>query len=280
MPEHFNLPWQLAVNAGDFERAGIEIEYRDFPGGTGAMTQALRSKELDLAILLTEGAVADIVNGSGSRIVKVFVESALIWGIHVPATSDIVRVDQINGRRYAISRFGSGSHLMAIVDAAERGWPTESMKFERVENLQGAREALANGTADIFFWERFTTSPYVESNEFRRVGDRRTPWPAFVICVGADVLDDQVHAVRTVLEIVNNSCISLMANENACELIAQQYALPTNEVKKWLAQTRWSIDFKKPTAAIDQVIMYLSQVDIIDGQTASGKDIWFDLDQT
>ena len=205
VPEHFNLPWLHAIESGQFQDAGINLKYRDVPGGTGAMTRGLREQRFDIAVVLAEGGVASLLRGNPSRIVKTYVESPLIWGIHVAANSDIENAEQINGRRYAISRYGSGSHLMAIVDAKERGWPTKEMLFEKIESLDGARQALASGQADTFFWERFTTAPYVQSGEFRRVGERRTLWPAFVICAREDVLADRPDEVKAVLEIVKKA---------------------------------------------------------------------------
>ena len=170
-------------------RDSLDLEYVDVPGGTGAMTRGLQEKELDIAIVLAEGGIASVLKGNPCSIVKTYVESPLIWGIHVAADSDIESIEEIQGKRYAISRFGSGSHLMAIVDASERGWPTDDLKFEKIGNLDGAREALSKGDADIFFWERFTTAPFVDAGEFRRVGERRTLWPAFVVLVRDEVLD-------------------------------------------------------------------------------------------
>jgi ABC-type nitrate/sulfonate/bicarbonate transport system substrate-binding protein len=277
VPEHFNLPWHMAIESEAFKRAGVGIEFQDIPGGTGEMMRGFREKKFDIAIVLAEGAVAALLNGNPSRMVKVFVESPLIWGIHVAADSPINHVEQIKDQRYAISRFGSGSHLMAIVDAAERDWPTDNLQFEKIENLEGARGALANGEADVFFWERFTTSPYVQSSEFRRVGERRTRWPAFVVCVRKDVLDDSAEDIKTVLDIVNESCATLMASPNACEVISQRYHLQLKDVQEWYAKTRWSTDFQKPTAAIEQIKDYLSKLNIV-AENADLTDIWFEFD--
>ena len=82
VPEHFNLPWHLAIESGALAEQGIELEYRDVPGGTGAMMRGLRDGEFDIAIVLAEGGVADILQGNPSRIVKTYVESPLIWGIN------------------------------------------------------------------------------------------------------------------------------------------------------------------------------------------------------
>lgn len=53
VPEHFNTPWHLAKEKGLFSAAGVDLEWTDYPGGTGAMTKALNENETDLALLLT-----------------------------------------------------------------------------------------------------------------------------------------------------------------------------------------------------------------------------------
>ena len=67
VPEHFNLPWHLALEARRFESLGIEVAWRDYPGGSGAMAKALRDGELDAALLLTEGAVAAVADGVAAQ---------------------------------------------------------------------------------------------------------------------------------------------------------------------------------------------------------------------
>ncbi len=63
-PEHFNLPWHLAIQQGLFGKEGLNIHWREYPGGTGAMIRDLRSGDLDAAVLLTEGIVAGICKGN------------------------------------------------------------------------------------------------------------------------------------------------------------------------------------------------------------------------
>ncbi len=201
VPEHFNLPWRLAAGAGRFDQSGVPIEWREVAAGTGELNRQLGDGELDLALLLTEGAVADILSHDRSRIVKVWVASPLVWGIHVAAGSNFDDVRDIRDRRIAISRYGSGSHLIPIVDAAERGWHTRTMSFVVVNDIDGARDALATGRADVFFWERHMTQPLVDAAEFRRIGEREVPWPAFVVAARRDILESRGRELRTVLDI-------------------------------------------------------------------------------
>ena len=37
VPEHFNLPWHLAIENNEFESQNIDLEWTDVPEGTGKM---------------------------------------------------------------------------------------------------------------------------------------------------------------------------------------------------------------------------------------------------
>ena len=172
VPEHFNAPWYIAKEKGAFSAVGIDLEYTDYPGGTGAMTKALNDNTLDIAILLTEGCVKDIATGGAHKIVAVYVQSSLCWGVHTGAgQSDIQSVADLDGKIWAVSRMTSGSHLMAVVLAKQQGWDYTQLKYEIVGDLKGAQASLGQSKSNGFLWEKFTTKPLVDSGDFRRVGE-------------------------------------------------------------------------------------------------------------
>src|SRR5690606_28657627 len=113
VPEHFNHPWHLCLARNDFSNAGIDLQWTDIPEGTGKMCQMLREGQTDIAVILTEGIVKDIAWGNPSKIVQVYVESPLVWGIHVAANSNFRQLDDLENTVAAISRIGSGSQPMA-----------------------------------------------------------------------------------------------------------------------------------------------------------------------
>ena len=277
VPEHFNLPWHLAMESGAFDEIDIDVNYVEYPGGTGALTKALQSGELDVALVLTEGAVADILNGNDAKLVKVYVESPLIWGIHVASESAIETIDQAMGQRYAISRFGSGSHLMAIVDASERGWPTDKMQFVPVGNLKGARESLPKNQADVFLWEKFMTKPYVDNGEFRRVDCRSVPWPSFVVSVRNDFLHSNRNELRRVLSAVESVASQLMLRADGPRQVSERYDLQLSDTKEWFESTRWKIGFECPSSEITEVIKFLVRLDIVKVTDASVSNVWHQL---
>ncbi len=122
VPEHFNLPWHMCIEDGTFKKNGLDVSWKDFPDGTGAMCKALRNKDVDVAVILTEGIIKDILNGNDAKIVQEYIASPLIWGIHVAAGSNYQDIQDLKNAKVAISRYGSGSHLMAYVNAKNLGW--------------------------------------------------------------------------------------------------------------------------------------------------------------
>ena len=277
VPEHFNLPWKLAVADRAFDSIGVEVEFIEHPGGTGAMTAALRAGDLDAALMLTEGAVLDIVTGGDNRLVSIYVESPLIWGIHVNASSAIKNVADIAGQRFAISRYGSGSHLIAIVDTAERGFDSQSMSFVVVDTIDGARAALAAGSADVFLWERHMTQPLVDAGEFRRIGERVVPWPAFVVSARREYLSHSADALRRCLDIAADYAARLKRGADSAELISTTYEIDLSDASAWLADVRWSQDHEYPADDIHRVLTALRSQGVIPDAEVSASALWHAL---
>lgn len=240
VPEHFNLPWHLALQARRFAPLGVDVGWRDYAGGSGAMAKALRDGELDAALLLTEGAVAAVSDGVPLEIVSLYTESPLIWGIHVAAASRFRAVAEIEGARYAISRVGSGSHLMAFVHARAQGFAVDRLELVTVGTLDGAVAAFEERRADVFFWEKFMTKPLVDSGKFRRVAEFEAPWPAFVVCAARAIDGEQRAALARVVASVLDEARALRASTDAPRLIAARYGLEPADAAEWLDATRFS----------------------------------------
>ena len=263
VPEHFNLPWHLAIENGDFEKENIDLQWTDVPEGTGKMCQMLRDGSTDIAVILTEGIVKDIVAGNPSKIVQIYVESPLIWGIHVSAKSDYKTLADLENKKVAISRLGSGSQLMAYVNADNQNWKTENLQFEIINTIDGAVEALTNGTADYFMWERFMTKPLVDKGIFRRIADCPTPWPCFVIAVREEVLENNPAIISKILTIINQTTEEFKDIPSIDKTLASNYHQKIEDIQEWLSLTQWS---EKPLdeKMLNKVQNQLLQLKIID----------------
>lgn len=263
VPEHFNLAWYLTLKKGDYKDKNINLRWHDYYGGTGAMNKALREKEIDIAVILTEGIVKDIINGNPSKIVQTFVQSPLIWGVHVAHHSTYKTIEDLKGKKAAISRYGSGSHLMAYINARNNNWDLDKdLNFEVINTLDGAVTGLTNGKADYFLWEKFTTKPLVDDGTFRHIANCPSPWPCFVIAAREDFIASNQTTLKTLLNIINHTTANFKDIENIDKTIANRYGQKLEDVQEWLKLTEWSqelIDEK----TLDEVQKELFTLNII-----------------
>lgn len=276
VPEHFNLPWHLCIEEGDFRYEGIELEWKDFPDGTGAMNKALRNGEIDVAIILTEGIVKDITAGNPSRIIQSYIETPLIWGIHVDAHSEFQQIEDLEGTTAAISREGSGSHLMAYVNAANAGWNIDKLTFEIVGDIHGAVEALKKDRAQYFMWEKYTTKPLVDEGVFRRVGECPTPWSCFVIAAGEEFINENEHDLAKMLGVVNAKSASFKEIPNIEETLSSRYGIRIEDIVTWLNITAWS-QHQLPAEELSKVQSSLEELQLIP-QNLPTSQFLYDLD--
>lgn len=263
VPEHFNLAWYLTLKNGEYKAEGINLRWHDYFGGTGAMCKSLRSGEIDIAVILTEGIVKDIIDGNPSSIVQTFVETPLIWGIHVADKSEFKTIKDIKGTRAAISRYGSGSHLMAYINAKNNNWNLDTdLNFEVIKNLTGAVEGLTNGDADYFMWEKFTTKPLVDDGTFRRIGECPSPWPCFVIAVRDEFIKNNKEELKIILDIINTTTLDFKSIPSIDRTISNRYDQEIEDVQEWLSITEWSQDVIDEKT-IEKVQDELLKLDII-----------------
>ena len=275
VPEHFNLPWYLTLKNKEYQKEEINLRWIDYYGGTGQMCKALREKEIDMAVILTEGIIRDIIHGNECKIVQCFVKSPLIWGIHVAENSNYKSVSDLKGTKAAISRFGSGSHLMAYVNAENEGWDIEKdLDFELIKNLEGALEGLPKGNGDYFMWEKFTTKPYVDNGTFRLVGECLTPWPCFVIAVRNDVLDNEKEAVKTIIDIINTTTSEFKNIPSIDKMIANRYHQKIEDVRLWVSLS----ELRQENVSLNQVEKVqdtLQHLDLIESKIPSSEILYF-----
>eukprot|EP00128_Syssomonas_multiformis_P014170 Colp12_sorted_trinity150504_noHs@31753 len=236
VPEHFNAPLHIARERGIFKKHLVDVELHECLGGTGEMIPMLKEGSLDVAIALTEGLVASLAKGEDSfRIIGTYTTCPLTWAVSTGANSDIHSISDLDGKTVGISRFGSGSHIMSFVMAKDSGFK-EDNKFSVLKNFKGLRDGVNDNTADCFLWETFTTKPYHDTKEVRKVGEITTPWPAFLLACRTEVLDRDAEAVYRLLAAIFEACELFVSNkEEAVERVVANYGNTPEDAAKWLS---------------------------------------------
>jgi len=243
VPEHFNAPFQLAKDRGLYLERGVDLDWRFEPKGTGAMAQQLEDNEVDLAVMLSEGATAKAALGGQLKVVGTYVSSSLRWGIHVKKNAPIKEPGDLKGKVFGVSRMLSGSHLMAHVFASTNGWDLQKdAPLNIVGTLQGARDAMAAGDIDAWLWEKFTTKHLVDSGEWDLVGEVPTPWPCFLFVASEKSLAERRGEIQKFIEATKPVCEEFKSNAGGSTLsyMAKNHAMSEADAAEWLGGTSWA----------------------------------------
>jgi sulfonate transport system substrate-binding protein len=275
VPEHFNSPWHRAIESKAFLEAGLEVDFQLYPTGTGAMCADLRAGKLDLAVVLTEGIVNDIVRQGGSRLVGAYVPSPLSWGIHVAAESDIKNIQDLRNQTFAISRFGSGSHLMAMLFARDQGWdPREDLGFHVAGGIEPLESAVCQGQAQVFLWEKYTTAPRVEAGVLKRLGEYPTPWPSFVIAAREDIIAQSPLAIQTLLKVLYQETQAFMAGgDESVAYVSERYKLKREQAQDWFNGVKWATSADISLDMLQYVMDSLATVGMLEGPLPKAQSL-------
>jgi sulfonate transport system substrate-binding protein len=263
VPEHFNLPIILANEFDLFKNKNIELEWHYFPAGTGAMTKAIAYNEIDIAVGLTEGVVAAIINGLEAKIIKQYISTPLIWGIHTGIHSNLKTIGECEGKKYAISRLGSGSHLMALIDAEIRGKSIQDNDFLLIENMDGALTSLSKNDSQVFFWEKYTTKPCVDDGQLKRIGEFITPWSCFQMIASNDLIKNHSPEIKELNQVINFSAKQFMKAPNSIEEVHHRFNLKLEDSYDWFYSTEWTTDQNVSEKMLENVMYSLKKINTI-----------------
>lgn len=266
VPEHFNAPFHLAKERGLYEQRGVDFQWASVPQGTGAMAALLESDGADVAVMLSEGAVARAAAGAPLKVVGTYVQSPLRWGVHVRRGSPLQNLGDLKGRTFGVSRMLSGSHLMAHVFAHQRGWnPVQDAPLKVVGTLEGAREAMRKGEIEVWLWEKFTTKHLVDQGEWDIIGEVPTPWPCFLFVASDAALRSREQEIRSMVEVTKGLCDEFKANAGGSTLkyVSKHHAVTEQDADEWLSGTRWACALEVQRSTLEktqQALMTIGQL--------------------
>lgn len=274
VPEHFNLPWHLAIENGFFEKEGIDLVWHTCDGGTGEMCKMLSDGKLDMAVLLTEGAVKNTIEEKIFKIIQLFIETPLVWGIHTGNNSSITHYAETFNKPYAISRFGSGSHLMPQVDAHFQNQRMDAEQWQIVHNLEGAMSQFKKTPEMVFYWEKFTTKPLVDKGLLKRVGEFVTPWPCFVLVASNKVINETPALVKKVSKVINYTTEQLMEAPNAIDMFIERYKMLPADAHQWFYMTEWAKTSAVSVKMLQNVMQILQDCGVLKETVEVNDLLW------
>ncbi|WP_130276169.1 ABC transporter substrate-binding protein [Cecembia calidifontis] len=263
VPEHFNFPWIKVIERQPLKDEGIELVWHNESRGSGAMNHAIRRGEADLALILTESFIKDKIEGNPGKIIGWFVKSPLVWGIHLSSLCPVQSLSELKKPTFLISRYGSGSHLMAFLLAEREGWDPKSLQFEEIGNLDGAKKSFESPEPKIFLWEKFTTKPLVDQGLFKRINEIPTPWPCFVLVASEQSLNQHADVLKKIRDMVYDEAQKFKFSLNTSQAISEFYGIQKKDIEEWLESTSWAENNNIGAEELQKVIETLQNLQII-----------------
>ncbi|CAF0797295.1 unnamed protein product [Didymodactylos carnosus] len=266
VPEHFNEPWHIGIEQKLFENEGIRLEWVSIKEGTGALINKLKENEVDAVVALTEGLLADIVNGSSLRLLGTYVESPLCWAISTGAQSEFHHIEDLKGQTMGISRFNSGSHLMCCVLASQRGWKQSDINYKVNNNFETLRASVNDGSTAAFMWETFMQKPYFDKGEIRRIGEITTPWPCFMIASTTTTINNHLQSFKAMFKALESACEIFKKNvdNTIVQTITNKFHLTTEDALAWHGQVEIVGRNQIDESCIETTIDALKAASIVD----------------
>lgn len=248
VPEHFNFPLVILS-----EKRPDHFEFVQCPGGSGEMASRLiQGKDIehardgvDLAVMLPEAALKFVDENPEYQIFGEYTDTPIEWGVYTRFDSDLKSWDDVQGKIFGISRYGSGSELMAYYGHHQSGWKTEEINFEVVQDLDGAKNAFQDKKIDVFLWEVMTSKKMVDGKEWRQIGSLSGDWPGFVFVGQKNVF---IKAQITYPSFFGELewCISEFKRglEEWLPLVQKRFKLSNEGLEEAILKIKWSKDGK------------------------------------
>ncbi|KAI5962683.1 uncharacterized protein KGF55_003759 [Candida pseudojiufengensis] len=269
IPEHFSTPLFLAEKHEFYKEANLSIEFIPVPEGSGRLIKLLNSKEVDLAIGLTEAFIADISKGNNQlKILDTYVNSPLLWSIstgfnrdEISNTEDLKKFGKVG-----ISRIGSGSYVMSFVLAHQLGFQ-KFEEFKICSNFKNLRNSVNHSgsddieNSDFFMWEYFTSKKYYDNNEIKKIGEIYTPWPSWVIVGSSTSIETKSKEISNFIKAVNKG-INYFNNhlDEAIEYIGNNLDYSIEDAKNWTKTVEFNSEIGEKPLDWDKIVTKTTNV--------------------
>jgi sulfonate transport system substrate-binding protein len=153
---------------------------------------------------------------------------------------------------------------MPIVDANAKKIKIKEEQFQVIKNLEGALESLTENETDAFYWEKYTTKPYVDNGTLKHLGDYVTPWPCFMIAATNDIISKEKEAIDNMLKVIYFTSKQFMLSPTSVQEVSDRYNQKLEDVESWFHATEWSVNNDISDKLLKNVLHTLHYAGIID----------------
>jgi ABC-type nitrate/sulfonate/bicarbonate transport system substrate-binding protein len=218
----YNIPFWVALDAGEFKKAGLEVDPVLISGGSKSM-QALLSGGLDFAHVSGGVSVQASLSGADVTIVATGSNS---MSAGVIATKGIKSFQDLKGKKIGIASFGGNNDIGLRYAFKKNGMnPDKDVTFLQLGGERNRLTALEKGVISATIM-----SPpglfVAEAQGYSRLGDLNTMgmrYPELSIVVRKRDLKERRDVVRRYLRAYHDSVRVMKANRDATVRVIEKY---------------------------------------------------------
>lgn len=198
-----NVPLNIGMNFGLFDKQGVEIEELVFAGGA-KLAQAITAGEVDIG--LSGGPdMAYIAKGAPEIAIATIADTAAFMGLNVASRSTAKTIDDLKGKKIGVTSAGSTTYWLVEELNRAKGWKGADAAIPVVIGGSPAAGFAGLKTGDIDAHVGGTSTGYQleERHEGRLLADCATYVPSislYVIYASAALAQKNPAAVRGFLK--------------------------------------------------------------------------------
>lgn len=220
----YNLPFFLAIDRGEFDRVGIDLEIRNNQAPVSTLLSSLEEGEIDMLVGGTPPRLFESATNRGSKLIAsngaavLGRTDSIILTVRSDLADEIRDLPDLKGRLVETANPGDGGWVLAAeairVAGLEKG---RDVRFGRQATSNDARLALARDkAADVITMSEPTATEAERQGLVKRWKgwSHIAPWrqPSYLIA-SAGVIDERRPAVVKLLEVLVTASREVNATE-------------------------------------------------------------------
>lgn len=232
-------PFGVALEKGFFKKAGANITGVISGEGGGASIRNVIASDLGYGDVSPAGVIAAILEGQDLKIVNLGSRSLASNVIIVMPNSPIKTMQDLKGKKFAISNPKSLGEMTAVLAMEKAGMKPDDLQRVALGSLSGALTALENGVVDATSIPGILFLARGESKYRVIMGPKELPLlpPAIGIASG-NLMKKNPDRLRAILAARREGVKFIYSNtQEASEILSKVYApLPSKDVATLVRQ--------------------------------------------
>jgi ABC-type nitrate/sulfonate/bicarbonate transport system substrate-binding protein len=248
------------------EMPGAFVEWVVCPEYLEAVTAMLSAGLVDVAVMFSEDAAAQVAASRLLRVCGTFNTVARRWCVLVRRHGAIRRIADLQFVPKLGVPPGFGSKLMLSILGDRLGWsPGQLPQWIEQDSLSEAMSGILSGQIQALLWENsgLIGSTSVEACE--ALIEVTMPWPSHVFIASRETLRAKTGAVKQLINYTNRICAEFKENkkDTTVKYLQERYNMSAEEAAEWVTSAAWTCQSEVDPATLAGPLEHLQRLEMV-----------------